>query len=108
MYITCHRSDFHDAFRSAGHTDQFSYEARNMLFDYLEENEDPDNQKELDVIALCCDWYESDVEGLVRSYNIYVDGLDDDEVREAVEDYLNEHTTCIGETHLGHFLYAAF
>lgn len=54
-----HRSDFHDAFRSMGRADQFSYAARNALFDYLESySDDTGEDVRLDVIALCCEWAE--------------------------------------------------
>lgn len=61
MYTTINSSSFHDAFIRMGRKDQFSYEAREALFNYLEQlEEDIDQQIELDVIALCCDYAEYD------------------------------------------------
>lgn len=52
---------FEDAFKRADRFDNFSYEARRALFDYLEELEqDLGEEIELDVIALCCEYQEID------------------------------------------------
>ena len=37
MKQSVNRSAFHDAFINMGRKEQFSYEARNALFDYLEQ-----------------------------------------------------------------------
>ena len=59
MYKTITSSSFHDAFHSMDRQNQFSYEAREALFAYLEEYEESTGQQiELDVIALCCDYSE--------------------------------------------------
>lgn len=59
MKQSVNNSDFHTAFNQMGRGDQFSYEARNALFEYLEEYEqDCETEIELDVIALCCDYSE--------------------------------------------------
>lgn len=59
MHQTINRSDFHSAFHAADRGDQFSYEGREALYDYLESYEaETGCQVELDVIALCCDYAE--------------------------------------------------
>ena len=59
MYQTITNNTFHDAFHTAGRGDQFSYEGRNALFDYLEEYEGSTGEKvEVDVVALCCEFTE--------------------------------------------------
>jgi hypothetical protein len=59
MKQTVNSSDFHDAFERMGRGDQFSYEALDALFDYLEQYEEETGEEmELDVIALCCDFTE--------------------------------------------------
>jgi hypothetical protein len=61
MTITVTQSFFHDAFRNMGRADEFTYEGRAALFDYLEELYDSTGETyELDVIALCCDFSEHD------------------------------------------------
>ena len=55
------KSDFHDRFHNMGRGDQFSYEGKNALFDWLEEYEDSTGEQvELDIIALCCEYSEMD------------------------------------------------
>ena len=59
MHITVDSFMFVDAFRRMGHEDQFSREALEALFNYLEEYEqDTGEDLELDVIGLCCDFTE--------------------------------------------------
>lgn len=101
-----HASQFRDAFRQADREDQFSYEALNMLYEYFEEI-DPD--MELDVIAICCDYYEDTPEAIAANYSIDLSecGGDYYEISAAVRDYLNENTQLVGETQTG-FVYAAF
>jgi len=47
--------EFREAFANMGRTENFSYEGAEALFDYLEE---VDEDMELDVIAICCDYTE--------------------------------------------------
>jgi hypothetical protein len=108
MKITVTAYDFERAFVDAGRQDQFSYEGRAVLFEYLEELETSTGQElELDVIALCCDYYESSVEEIILNYRIDIEGLDDDEQIEAVREYLMDNGAYCGETATG-FVYSAF
>lgn len=105
MIQTINASDFRDAFRSMGRTDQFSYEGLGALFDYLEEI-DPDF--ELDVIALCCDYSEDSVEQIAEAYGLELpEDEDEDQHAEAVEKYLLNNTSVVGRTASG-FVYAQF
>ncbi len=59
MIKTINFYDFDNEFRNMGREQQFSYEGRKALFEYLEQYEEETNEKvELDVIALCCDYRE--------------------------------------------------
>ena len=101
---------FREAFRLAGRGDQFSYEGLEVLFDYLEElSEDTGEPIELDVAALCCDYYESSIEEIIDQYNIDVSYAEDDEdeIKEVVKEYLEYRTSVCGEVDDG-FVYAAF
>jgi len=50
---------FEVAFRIAERRDQFTYDGKKALFDYLEQLEAETGQEiELDVIALCCEYTE--------------------------------------------------
>ena len=104
MIQTINVSDFRDAFRACGRADQFSYEGLGALFEYLEEI-DPDF--ELDVIALCCDYSEDTVEEIAEAYGIDLpEDQDEIEHKEIVRDYLDNHTTVVGETASG-FIYCS-
>jgi hypothetical protein len=94
MYQTVNFSAFVDAFRAHGREDPFSYEAKQMLFDYLEKV-DPDH--ELDVIALCCAYFEDFPETIARSYSIKGDVLD----------WLQDNTIVIGTTPSGAVVYCS-
>ena len=102
---------FREAFRLAGRGDQFSYEGLEVLFDYLEEySESTGEPVELDVVALCCDYYESSIQELIDNYNIdasEVDEDDPDSIIEVVREYLEQRTSVCGQVSDG-FVYAAF
>ena len=101
---------FREAFRLAGRTDQFSYEGLDVLFDYLDElSEDTGETIELDVVALCCDYYESSIEELIENHSIDVSDADgdEDEIKTIVEEYLQDNTSVCGQVSDG-FVYAAF
>ena len=108
MKQTVSKSDFIDQFRVMDRLENFSYEARGLLFDYLEEYEESTGEElELDVIAVCCDFSEDSAEDIAQNYGIDIDGLDEDETADAVRDYLNENTILVGETSSG-FVYQVF
>lgn len=51
--------NFDRAFHEMGRVENFTYEGRRALFDYLEDLEEELEQEfELDVIAFCCDYAE--------------------------------------------------
>lgn len=105
MKQTIQSHDFHDAFLRYGRKDNFSYEGLDLLFDYLEEC-DPD--MELDVIGLCCDYSEDSPEDIAANYSIDISECEDiDEVRQTVREYLDHHTSVVGETTFG-IVYACF
>ena len=108
MKITVTAYDFERAFADAGRMDQFSYEGRAVLFAYLEEFEQSTGKElELDVVALCCDYYESSTEEIILKYRIDVEGLDDEEQIEAVREYLMDNGAYVGEVADG-FVYSVF
>ena len=71
MYDTVNFNQFNDWFtRSSSYKDNFSYEGRKALFDYLEELEDDTGEKiEFDPIALCCEY--SEYENIQEFWNDY-------------------------------------
>ena len=102
-------SQFSDAFNQAGRGDQFNYEALGLLFEYFEELEaETGVEVELDVIAICCDYTEDDAVSIAGNYDIDITDMDEDEALEAVQDYLNSHTSVVGTTSHGSIVYADF
>lgn len=100
---------FREAFRAYGRNDQFSYYGLECLFDYLEQySEDTGEPFELDVVALCCDFYEDTAEAIANNYSIDIEGMDEDEVVDAVREYLEENTIIVGEHSDTVFVYQAF
>lgn len=86
-------SMFCDSF-SESYRDNFSYEGKRALFDYLEQFEDDMGEEiELDTVGLCCDWHESDYDSIRREY-----GLGEDETDEEILDWLCDQTTVIEVT----------
>lgn len=109
MKQTVTESDFRDAFRAMGRTDQFSHEGLGVLFSYLESYEqDTGEELELDVIALCCDYYEDTWDSIADSYGIELtDPEDEDAVADEVREYLEYHSFIVGEV-TGGCIYQAF
>lgn len=103
-------SQFCDAFQRAGRENNFSYEGKRILFDYLEElSDDAGKPYELDVIALCCGYSEDTIENIISNYDIDVSEADGDEDRiaEIVKDYISDHAVYVGETE-GRLIYSVF
>lgn len=101
---------FREAFRAYGRQDQFSREAFEALFNYLEQYSEDTGDFDLDVVAICCDWTESHWSDIANDYCLdWVENCETDEEKaEAVRDYLNDNTIMLelsdGET----FVYMAF
>ena len=87
MIQTINLHDFRQAFHNMGRGEQFSYEALELIYDYLEEC---DEDMELDVIAICCDFEEMTPEEVMSAYS-----LDEDE---DVLEFLSMNTSVLGET----------
>jgi len=84
MFITINFSEFCDRFQAMDRAEQFSYEAKRKLFDYLEDFEESTGELiELDVISLCCEWSEEKINDVLENYNL-----------DSVEE-LEDHTSVI-------------
>jgi len=104
MIKTINFNDFCDGF-SGSYKDNFTYDGKRALFDYIESNEDESNPTEFDPIALCCEYseYESadeaasnyfDYEGM--TYDENGDELDTaDKVEAKAIEYLEDRTQVI-------------
>ncbi len=103
MKQTVTESMFIDSF-IGGYKDNFSYEGKKALFEYLEQYEDDyglENEIELNPISLCCEYseYESAVDCIDKvGYDCdYKEAQDDDDdgFEEYALDWLQDQTTVI-------------
>ncbi len=93
-------SDFCSAFHAHGRFESFGYDALRVIFDYLEQYEEDCNEEiELDVLEICCDYNVSDYKTIAQDYLIDLTDADGDEEDEEqiVLDYLNENTRVLGQ-----------
>jgi len=106
MQITInHASQFREEFKAHGRDNQFSYEGLGLLFDYLEEVAPG---YELDVIALCCEYYEEMPVDIAANYSIDTDSEDEGAILDAVMAYLDDNSSVVGVTSSGSIVYAVF
>lgn len=112
MKNTVNFSQFCDAFRSCNRNENFSYDGKRVLFDFLEQWEGETGQPyELDVIALCCEYSEMTWEEVAAAYSIDLsdcDPEDEEEKKEAVKEYIQGETLYCGETPAGSLVFADF
>jgi len=115
MKMTISQSSFIDAFKQGSRAEQFSYEALNAMFEYIEDYEQSSGEEiEIDVVALCCEWSEDEVKDIANSYGIDLldsdenDTLDDAEKTELVMDYLNDESPYAVGLNNGNILYVQF
>jgi hypothetical protein len=110
MYLTVDTaSSFRDEFRACGRADQFSYEALGLLFDYLEAYEmDTGEEIELDVVSICCDYTEDAPEHIARSYDIDIEGMDEDEAMAEVITTLEANGAFVAKTSKGDIIYRSY
>ena len=94
---------FVQAFEDFRRSSQFSFEALNLIFNYLE---DSDPAYELDVIGICCEFSESTIQELIAENDLDT-SEDEEENRQMVRSFLEENTAIIGETADG-FVYLQF
>jgi hypothetical protein len=94
MKTTINFSEFRDLFQKI-RPDNFSYQGQKILFDYFEDYEQSAREElECDVIAICCDFAESDWQTIARDY----DSLSDCREKVEVLDFLADQGALIGET----------
>ena len=112
---TVNFSMFCDMFTRMGRQDQFSYEAKQALFDYLDNlSEETGEDYELDIIGICCDYIESTAEEVNSDYLLGYEKQEDEEeeyyterLNEDVKEWLETKTTVIMADN-GKFVYAQF
>ena len=88
----------------------WSVEGAEALFEYLDElSRDIGEPVEFDLVALRCNYSEGTVDEIIDCLSLDVSDAEDDEdeTTDLVRDYLESHTTIVGETSDG-FVYAVF
>jgi len=100
MKTTVNVHTFREAFKRMGRGDQFTYEGLEVLFDYLEELEHCEEEYELDVIAICCDFAEGEPMDIARDYSIDFgeEAVCAENVRTIVREYLEDKGVLVGAT----------
>jgi hypothetical protein len=112
MIQTVNNSDFHNAFNSMDRGNQFSYEALNLIYEYLEQFEqDTGEPVELDVIAICCEYSEMSYTDIIGNYDTDITDSDantEEEQIAYIKDWLSDNTMLIGESTDGVFVFQQF
>ena len=99
---TVNESAFVAAFDDMNRSDNFSVAARRTLFNYLEDiSADLEEDYELDVIELCCDWAEHTTAELQDEYSDITDSLDEPWDGEQWLDHLLDYTQVLRVEHYG-------
>lgn len=94
-------SRFCDAFEEMNRTDNFSYEGKEALYNWLIElEEDTGQETELDIIALCCEFTEyKDIEEYLNDFKNQhepkQEDEDDDDFKQRLEEEITYNTTLI-------------
>jgi hypothetical protein len=90
---TLDKYSFVEAFKQSSRKDQFSYEALEAIFEYLEDysNETGVNV-EFDIVAICCEWAEMTWQEVAQSYGVDLSDVADEDKADAVWDFLTDET----------------
>jgi hypothetical protein len=101
MKTTVTLPGFRQAFQDAGRGDHFSWEGLEVLFDFLEaQEEDTGTEMELDVSALCWDFVEETPEKIAVEFRI-ASAAGTDITEDEVMDWLQDRTVIVGKTTSG-------
>ena len=103
MKQTIGLSQFIDAFMSI-RPKNFTYEGLEILFQGIEEFEEDTNEEiELDVIAICCDFSEMSESEIKQSYNVNLEESSQD-----MDDWLSNQTWVLGKTDIDTYVFRQF
>lgn len=117
LVLSVNESLFIDMFRKYNRIDNFTYQGLQELFNYLDDLADEmDEPIELDVIGLCCEYYEGNAQDIVNDYKSELEEMLNDDYYEGdldmiVGEYLQDQGMLISEYDVNgvkHFLYRAF
>lgn len=117
LVLSVTESIFVDMFRKYNRLDNFTYQGLQELYKYLVNlSDDLGEPIELDVISLCCDYYESTAQEIVNDYKDELEYMLSDEYYESNLDYiagewLQENDMLVAEYDVNdvtHFLYRPY
>ena len=109
MKQTVNFYDFEQAFRAHNRYESFGHEGLRVLFDWLESyEEDCGTELEVDVIALCCDYSHGTIEEIAQDYGLSIEGMEADEARDLVREFLENNTILLDDTEEGFVYCSAF
>ena len=117
LVLSVNESLFIDMFRKYNRIDNFTYQGLQELFSYLDNLADDIGEPiELDVIGLCCEFYESDAQDIVNDYKSELEDMLNNEyygedIDAIVSEYLQDNGLLIAGYDVNgvmHFLYRAF
>ena len=98
---TLNKHQFIDSFKSwETYSNNFSYEGLELLYDWIDESGE---DEELDVVAFCCDFTESDVATIIQDYVLPQDASFNDAL-----EYIQENSVVIGVTEQKTIVYYTF
>jgi hypothetical protein len=98
MYQHVSFCDFCDTFKRLDRDQQFSYEGKQVLFDYFEERENDTGVPFIfNAIEVSCEWTEASWLEIADYYSIDIEGLDDEEIQITVRTYIEDRTPIAGE-----------
>ncbi len=91
---TLDKYSFVEAFKQSSRKDQFSYEALEAIFDYLEDYSDSTGEPvEFDMVGICCEWVEMTWKEIAVSYGVDLSSCEDDDERIGeIESFLCDNT----------------
>ena len=93
MKTTVNFNDFVDGFQKIGRGNQFSFNALELLYNYLESVEkETGTEMEFDPIAICCSFSEYTVSDFNNDFRTKFETLDQ------IGKYISDYTEIIGKT----------
>ena len=106
---TLAQGDFVQLFKESSRKDQFSVEALESIFNYLDTySEETGEPIELDIVGICCEWSEMTWQEVAQCYDVDLSQCtDDDERIGEVEDFLSQNTQ-YAEASEGTFVFIQF
>ena len=84
---------FFNAFNRSSRKDQFSSEALEAIFEYMEEYSDSTGENvEFDIVGICCEWAEMPWQEVAEQYNVDLSDVAEEDKADAGWDFLTDET----------------